>query len=86
VKAIAAKFDGTRFDDKFIALPWTEKDGKPFPNGAHVALTHWSMGGTHGNPSGQLGVWKYCAAPSGEVVADFVKDYPFSDSPEPQAM
>jgi hypothetical protein len=86
VKAIASKFEGTDLEDKFIAVPWTEDDGKPFPDGAHVALTHWSLGGTHGNPDGQLGVWKYCDQPSGEVVDQFVQDYPFSDSPEPQAM
>jgi hypothetical protein len=87
VKAIASKFAGTtNFKDKFIAVPWTDADGKSFPAGAHVALTHWSMGGTHGNPSGQIGVWQYCAKPSGEAVQRFVRDYPFTDSPEPQGM
>jgi hypothetical protein len=28
----------------------------------------------------------YCDAPSGEVVSSFVEDYPFTDSPEPNAM
>ncbi|MGZ8735603.1 MAG: DUF3105 domain-containing protein [Nocardioides sp.] len=85
VKAIAKKFEGDKFSDKFIAAPWTEEDGKAFPDGTHVALTHWSMGD---DPEGkkQVGVWKYCAAPSGEVVSDFVKDYPYTDSPEPGAM
>jgi hypothetical protein len=85
VKAIAKKFEGQKLTDKFIAVPWTSKDGKPFPGGAHVALTHWSAGG---DPSGksQKGVWQYCAKPSGAVVSTFVKDYPYSDSPEPQAM
>ena len=45
VKAIAAKFEGQRLTDKFIALPWTAPDGKAFPDGKHVALTHWSAGG-----------------------------------------
>jgi hypothetical protein len=85
VKAIAAKFEGQKLTDKFIAAPWTSKDGKPFPNGAHVALTHWSVGG---DPTGksQQGIWQYCGKPSGDVVDQFVKDYPYSDSPEPQAM
>lgn len=85
VKAIAAKFEGQKLSDKFIAVPWTSKDGKPFPGGAHVALTHWSAGG---DPSGksQKGIWEYCGKPSGAAVASFVKDYPYSDSPEPQAM
>jgi hypothetical protein len=85
VKAIGAKFEGDELSDKFIVAPWTEEDGKAFPDGSHVALTHWSMGD---DPEGkkQVGVWQYCAAPSGEVVSDFVKDYPYSDSPEPGAM
>ena len=86
VKAIAEKFTGTDMQDKFIAAPWTPDDGNPFPNGAHVALTHWSMGGTQGNPKGQHGVTEYCGQPSGEAVSTFVKDYPYTDSPEPGAM
>jgi hypothetical protein len=85
VKAISKKFEGKKLSDKFIAVPWTEKDGKAFPDGTHVALTHWSMGD---DPQGkkQVGVWEYCAAPSGEAVDSFVKDYPYTDSPEPGAM
>jgi hypothetical protein len=86
VKAIANKFLGTTdMKDKFIAAPWTSKDGQPFPNVAHVALTHWSMGG---DPQGrhQQGVWEYCSRPSGAVVSTFVKKYPYTDSPEPSAM
>ena len=44
------------------------------------------MGGTNGNAGGAGGVWQYCAEPSGEVVDQFVKDYPYTDSPEPSAM
>ena len=86
VKAIAAKFEGKKLSDKFIALPWTAKDGKPFPKGTHIALTHWSAGGNPSDPSKQQGVWQYCAKPSGAVVEKFIQDYPYSDSPEPQAM
>ena len=85
VRDIADKFSGTALRDKFIAAPWTSADGKPFPGGAHVALTHWSMGGTHGNPKGQQGITQYCGQPSGEAVSTFVGDYPYSDSPEPSA-
>lgn len=86
VKAIASKFEGSKLSDKFIALPWTEEDGKAFPEGTHLALTHWSAGGNPGDPSKQQGIWQYCAKPSGAVVSEFVKDYPYTDSPEPQAM
>jgi hypothetical protein len=84
VKAIASKFEGKKLGDKFIAAPWTSKDGKAFPKGTHVALTHWSAGGAPTDPTKQEGVWQYCAKPSGAAVSSFMKDYPFSDSPEPQ--
>lgn len=85
VKAIAGTFEGQKLSDKFIAAPWTDKDGKPFPSGTHLALTHWSAGG---DPTGksQKGVWQYCGKPSGAVVTKYMKAYPYSDSPEPQAM
>jgi len=86
VQAIAKKFPSNSDPtDKFIAAPWTSADGKAFPGGKHVALTHWSMGGTNGNPKGQLGVWQYCSQVSGTAVQDFMAKYPFSDSPEPAA-
>jgi len=86
VQAIAKKFPSNSDPtDKFIAAPWTSADGKAFPGGKHVALTHWSMGGTNGNPDGQQGVWEYCSKVSGAVVEKFMQDYPYSDSPEPNA-
>lgn len=85
VKAIAEKFPGTSDPkDKFIVAPWTADDGEPFPEGSHVAITHWSMAGSTGDEKGQ-GISQYCAAPSGEVVGTFVEDYPYTDSPEPNA-
>jgi hypothetical protein len=87
VKAIAKKYEGSqKLTDKFIAVPWTSKDGKAFPGGKHVALTHWSAGGAPSDVSKQKGVWQYCGDPSGAVVQKFMKEYPYSDSPEPQAM
>ena len=86
LRAIAGKFpSSTDLTQKFIAAPWTSKDGQAFPDGTHVALTHWSMGGTNGNPDGQQGVWEYCSKVSGAVVEKFMQDYPYSDSPEPNA-
>lgn len=88
VRGIAAKFDdNTDLRNKFKAVPWTEEDGDPFPEGQHVALTHWSVGGT-GNldPEAQVGVWQYCSEPSGAALDRFMKDYPYSDSPEPNAV
>jgi hypothetical protein len=76
VQAISKKFDET---DKFMAAPWTSKDGKSFPDGKHVALTHWT------GPQVQEGITQYCAAPSGAVLNTFMDDYPASDAPEPNA-
>jgi hypothetical protein len=47
-----------------------------------VVLAHWSRGGTHGNPPGQIGVWQDCTGVSGAAVAAFRKDYPPLDAPE----
>lgn len=87
VKAIASKFeDSQQFEDKFIAAPWTSEDGEAFPEGTHVALTHWSVGREGNGEAGEAnGIWQYCEKPSGEVVADFMEDYPYTDSPEPNA-
>lgn len=77
IKAIAAKFDAV--DDKFMAAPWESTDGKAFPDGMHVALTHWT------GPEDQQGITQYCGAPSGAVVKTFMDDYPKTNAPEPNA-
>ena len=76
VQAIAKKFDET---DKFMAAPWTSNDGGSFPEGKHVALTHWT------GPEKQQGITQYCEAPSGAALEGFMDDYPASNSPEPNA-
>lgn len=89
IEAIADKFDGESMRDKFIAAPWNNSDDDQgtFPDGQHVALTHWSIGGVgETDTTKQVGVWQYCSAPSGEAVEDFVEKYPYFDSPEPDAM
>lgn len=85
LEAIADAYAGTAPEDKVMVAPWTAADGGGFPGDATMAITHWSMGGTNGNPEGQVGVTRYCSAVSGEAVDDFVADYPFSDAPEPGA-
>jgi hypothetical protein len=88
LRGIASKLQGTTdLRDKFKAVPWTSEDGKPFPDGQHVALTHWSVGGAgNTDPSKQVGVWQYCSAPSGAALEEFMVDYPYMDSPEPSAV
>ena len=73
LEAIADKFSD---DPYFNIVPWKSTDGGAFPDGKHVALTHWT------GPKDQKGVWQYCAKPSGEVIKSFVKDYPASNAPE----
>ena len=45
------------FRDKFIAAPWTssDEDGATFPDGQHVAFTHWSAGGDGETDTDQAG-------------------------------
>ena len=90
IRAIAEKFAGTTdLRHKFKAVPWTADDGKAFPNGQHIAFTHWSVGGTQNAAAGQakqVGVWQYCSAVSGAALKTFMTDYPFSDSPEPNGV
>lgn len=56
----------------------TAEAGGEFPEGMHIALTHWTADGQ--------GVRQYCSEPSGEALEEFMFDYPYSDSPEPNAM
>lgn len=84
LKGLAQKFDSNNFRNKFKVAPWTSDDGAAFPEGQHVALTHWSVGGAGAeDPSSQVGVWQYCSEASGEAIEKFMKDYPYMDSPEP---
>ena len=87
IKAIAQKYRGTdNLRLKFKAVPWLEEDGEPFPDGQHIAFTHWSVGGTGDDATGeQVGVTQYCSEPSGAALQQFMLDYPYMDSPEPDA-
>ena len=87
IRGLAAKFSGDPENQrtKFIAAPWTGEDGDAFPDDMHVAFSHWSVGGD-GDPSGeQTGVWQYCSETSGEALDVFMTEYPYTDSPEPNA-
>jgi hypothetical protein len=90
IDGIANKFrsNSDNFRLKFIAAPWTaadEKESGKFPDGMHVALSHWSAkGGDSGDQ--QEGVFQYCSEPSGAALQTFMLDYPYTDSPEPGAM
>jgi hypothetical protein len=88
IRGLASKFTGgSNLRLKFKAVPWTSEDGGEFPDGQHIALTHWSVGGAgETDESKQVGVWQYCSAPSGEALETFMEDYPYLDSTEPNAV
>jgi Protein of unknown function (DUF3105) len=89
LEAIADKYgtDSENMRNKFIAAPWTSEDGDAFPDGQHVAFTHWSVGGEgETDVAKQQGIFQYCSAVSGEALDSFMEEYPYFDSPEPGAM
>ncbi|WP_224766136.1 DUF3105 domain-containing protein [Nocardioides campestrisoli] len=88
LRGLASKFDNdSNFRNKFKVVPWRAEDGGEFPDGASVAMTHWSIGGAGTqDASKQVGVWQYCSEPSGEALEKFMLDYPYMDSPEPDAI
>jgi len=89
IEGITRKFGDENFRDKLIAAPWlsSDEDGKAFPKGQHVALTHWSAGGAGvTDTTKQVGAWQYCSDVSGAALSEFMKTYPYLDSPEPDAM
>jgi hypothetical protein len=60
---------------KFIVSAWDDAYGK-LPEGKHVALSHWGA---------QQGHRQLCGKVSGEVVESFIKKFPATDAPEPNA-
>jgi len=93
IRAIADKFGGSEdLRNKFKAVPWTSEDGDPFPEGQHVALTRWSTGNGPAVDAGlvpqgeQTGAWQYCSEPSGAALDRFMLEFPYTDSPEPNAV
>jgi hypothetical protein len=92
INGISDKFraDSNNLRFKFIAAPWTSQDEKEsgkFPDGMHIAISHWSAGGSgQTDVSKQVGVFQYCSQPSGAALKDFMLKYPYTDSPEPDAM
>jgi hypothetical protein len=75
IEDLARKFEGSGADPTkaFIAAPWTADDGGEFPQGKHLALTHW-----YADPAGggdEQGITRYCERLSGAVVEDFMAEW-----------
>ena len=82
----AKTFGGDDYNpaDKFIAAPWGDTDGGPFPEGKNVVLSRWTA--KPDDPSDttqQLGVRQACGQFSGQALKDFMAKYPYTASPEP---
>jgi hypothetical protein len=60
---------------KFIVSAWDQSRGA-FPSGKHIAMSHWGA---------KAGHRQLCGAVSGKAIQTFVKTYPYTDSPEPNA-
>ena len=60
---------------KFIVSAWDNAYGH-FPSGKHIGISHWGAATSH---------VQLCGKVSGEVVTNFIKKYPASDSPEPNS-
>jgi hypothetical protein len=92
IEALSDKFraSSNNLRYKFIAAPWTsddEKESGKFPKGQHIAFSHWSAGGSgETDTTKQVGVFQYCTGPSGAALEKFMLEYPYTDSPEPDAM
>lgn len=82
---IAKTFGGDETDltAKFVAAPWGPDDGT-FPDGKNVVLSHWYADpASPTDTTKQKGIQQACVSVSGPAVADFMANYPYSDSPEP---
>lgn len=81
--ALASLFSGNEPSDRLLVVPWTtedagvDDDAPVLPGGAAVALTHWTT---------SAGVRVYCDQLSGEVVGQFMSQFPAANSPAPDAI
>ena len=88
LERVGKTFSGEDYqpEDKFIAAPWADSDGGPFPAGKNVVLTRWTA--DPNDPSDttkQFGVRQACTSVSGQAIKDFMAKYPAINSPEPNA-
>ena len=87
-RRVSKTFGSDDYDpaDKFIAAPWSDADGGPFPAGKNVVLTRWVASPQDpADTTQQLGARQACEQVSGQSVRDFMVKYPYDRSPEPNA-
>jgi hypothetical protein len=73
VSASNSKMAGS--GNKFIASAWDDVYGT-FPTGKHLGMSHWGAAASH---------IQLCGKVSGAAVQTFMKQYPSTDAPEPNA-
>jgi uncharacterized protein DUF3105 len=78
LQSVAAQVDDADLN-KVVIVPWTSDDGDAFPDGMHVAFTHW------GDDDDGTEWRQFCAEPSADAIAAFVERHPSSESFEPDA-
>jgi len=69
-------------DRKTVAIPWTSDDGDAFPDGKHIAITHWSAEGVS-----DVGTeWRqFCTSADADTIRAFTERHPPTDALEPNA-
>lgn len=78
LNTIADQLEGDGIS-KVVFMPWTSADGDAFPDGKHVALTHW---GTESDGT----EWRqFCDGANAEAIKGFAERHPNTSSPEPNA-
>jgi hypothetical protein len=83
---VSKTFSASEYDpnQKFIAAPWSEADGGPFPEGQNVILARWTADPNNpGDTASQRGVEQSCTAVSGQAISEFMAKYPSTNAPEP---
>jgi hypothetical protein len=75
IAASARHSDAAGPGQKFIVSAWDDAYGT-FPAGKHLGISHWGAQESH---------LQLCGKPSGAVIDTFMKKYPSTDAPEPNA-
>ena len=87
IEGIAKKLDGaTRQLPAASSSPRrgrpTTEESKAFPEGQHIAFTHWSAGGNgETDRASRRASGSTARSPAARRSKTFMKDYPYTDSP-----
>lgn len=76
VRQVADEIEGLA---KTAMVPWTRQEGSAFPNGTHVALTHWTATATKAGTESR----QFCAVADAAAVSAFTQRHLYFDAHEP---